>query len=388
VRQAGEQAGEFASESGLAISSMVLRSARIQIGSLRTESIIGREEMKKLKICFLVAALGLVAKAGAQEKVPPLQLLRTISRPGVHRRWDHFGVDLDGHRLFLASEDEAVVDVFDLRTNRLIHTITGLKKPHNILVRPDIKRIFVIDGEASEVKIFQYDSYQLIGRTQLTIDADPIAYDPSTKYLYVVNGGREAHTPYCLISVVDTESSAKLLEIKLNTNRLESMALEKLGSRLFVNMTGNNEIGVIDLQKHAVVQRWPIAAGEENSPMQFDEANHRLFVATRKPPKLVVVSTDTGKEIASLPVGVLVDDLAYDAANHRLYVPSGEGFITIVEQRSADDYRVIENLATAPGAKTARLVPELNRYFVAVPSTSILFRGEHEAKVLVFEVNR
>jgi DNA-binding beta-propeller fold protein YncE len=340
--------------------------------------------MRKMEVAFLLVLVGLVTKSPAQEKAP-LRLLETISRPGVQRKWDHFGVDIKGHRLFLASGDDPVVEVFDLRTNKLIHTISGLKEPHNILVRPDINKIFVVDGEASEVKIFRYDSYKLIGHIPLTIDADPIAYDSETKYLYVVNGGREAHTPYCLISIVHTTSGDKLADMKLDTNRLESMALEKKGPRLFVNMTGNNEIGVIDRRKRALIQTWPVTAGKENVPMAFDEARHRLFVATRTPSRLVVFDTDSGKEVTSVPAANHADDLAYDAAHQRLYVPCGEGFVTVIQQRGANDYQVIGNIPTMPGAKNAILVPELNRYYVNVPSTSFLTKGQQEARVLVFE---
>jgi hypothetical protein len=126
----------------------------------------------------------------------------------------------------------------------------------------------------------------LIGQTALTIDADPIVYDPASKFLYVVNGGREAHTPTCLVSIVDTTTGKKIADMKLDTNRLESMAMEKSGPRLFVNMTGINSIGVVDREKRAVVQTWPITAGKDNVPLQYDEATHRLFLATRKPPSL------------------------------------------------------------------------------------------------------
>src|ERR1700682_454510 len=101
------------------------------------------------------------------------------------------------------------------------------------------------------------------------------------------------------------------------------MALEKSGPRLFVNMTGANKIGVVDRQKRTVVDTWPVTAAVENVPMQYDESTHRLFVATRKPSKLVVVNTDTGKEVTSLPTADSVDDLAYDAVLHRLYVAGG-----------------------------------------------------------------
>jgi hypothetical protein len=139
----------------------------------------------------------------------------------------------------------------------------------------------------------------------------------------------------------------------------------------------------VDREKRAVVQTWPLTAGQENVPMQYDEATHRLFVVTRKPSKLIVVNTDTGKEVTSLAVADYVDDLSYDAAHHRLYAPAGggDGAISVVEQQGANDYRVIATVPTKPGAKTARLVPELNRYYVGVPG-----KGSQEPQILVFEV--
>jgi DNA-binding beta-propeller fold protein YncE len=337
--------------------------------------------MKKL-LFILMLALACTLEAQAQEKAP-LRLVQTITVPGVVRKWDHFGVDLKGNRLFVSSEEDPAVEVFDLRTNQHLQSLTDFKEPHNVLPFPEMKKIFVVDGGASEVKILDYDSYKLIGRTELTIDADPVVYDPASKYLYVVNGGRAAHTPTCLISIVDTTTGKKLADMKLETNRLESMAIEKSGPRLFVNMTGINSIGVVDREKRAVVQTWPVTAGKDNVPLLYDEATHRLFLATRKPSKLVVVNADNGKEVTSLDVADYVDDLAFDAAHHRLYVPGGggDGAVSVVEQRGADNYRVIATVPTKPGAKTARLVPELNKYFVGVPS-----KDGQPAQILVFDV--
>jgi DNA-binding beta-propeller fold protein YncE len=328
-----------------------------------------------------VLALACALQSPAQEKAP-LRLVQTITVPGT-RHWDHFGVDLKGNRLFAASEEEPAVEVFDLRTNKHLQSLTEFKEPHNVLPFPELKKIFVVDGEASEVKILDYDSYKLIGRTELTIDADPVVYDPASKYLYVVNGGRAAHTPTCLISIVDTTTGKKLADMKLDTNRLESMVIEKSGPRLFVNMTGINSIGVVDREKRVVVQMFPITAGKDNVPLQYDEATHRLFLATRKPSKLVVVNADSGKEVASLDVADYVDDLAYDAARHRIYLPGGggNGAVSVVEQRGADDYQVVATIPTKPGAKTARLVPELNKYYVGVPA-----KDNQPAQILVFDV--
>ena len=341
--------------------------------------------MKKIRFVLpLALALAWTVPSPAQEKAP-LTLVKTIDVAG-NRKWDHFGPDVKGNRLFVASEEEPAVEVFDLKTNEHLKSLTDFKEPHNVLPFPELKKIYVVDGEASELKILDYDSYKLIGQVGLTIDADPVVYDPASKYLYVVNGGREAKTPTCNISVVDTVSGKKLADMALPTNRLESMAIEKSGSRLFVNMTGINSIGVVDREKRAVVQTWPVTAAKENVPLQYDEATHRLFLATRKPSKLVVLNADNGKEVASLDVADYVDDLAWDAAHHRIYLPggggqSGPGAITVVAQRSADKYEIVATVPTKPGAKTARYVPEVNRYYVGVPA-----RQGQSAQILVYDV--
>jgi hypothetical protein len=97
----------------------------------------------------------------------------------------------------------------------------------------------------------------------------------------------------------------------------------------------------------------------------------------------VVVNADNGKEVTSLDVADYVDDLAYDAAHHRLYVPGGggSGAVSVVEQRGADNYQVIATVPTKPGAKTARFVPELNKYYVGVPA-----KDAQPAQILVFDV--
>jgi DNA-binding beta-propeller fold protein YncE len=336
--------------------------------------------MNKILFSMLVALTLAVPSFGQQNA--PLKLVKTIDVPGA-RHWDHFGVDLKGNRLFVTSEEEPAVEVFDLKTYEHLKTLSDFKEPHNVLPFPELKQIYVVDGEASEIKILDYDSYKLIGHIPLTIDADPVVYDAASKYLYVVNGGREAKTPTCLISVVDTASGKKLADMKLESNRLESMAIEKSGQRLFVNMTGINAIGVVDREKRAVVQTWPVTAAKDNVPLQYDETAHRLFLATRKPSKLVVVNADNGKEVASLDVADYVDDLAYDAAHHRLYIPGGggTGAITVVAQKGADQYEVIATIPTKLGAKTARFAPELNKYYVGVPA-----KGAQSAQILVYDV--
>jgi DNA-binding beta-propeller fold protein YncE len=330
-------------------------------------------------IVTLLLLLGVTAKA---QEGAPLKLAHTIPLPGLKDGdFDHFAPDVDGHRLFLTGEENDKVLVFDTSTNKLIHTIEESKAPHAILYRGDLKKLFVVEGDASAVKVYDGDSYKQVSEIKVSIDADSIAYDPATQYLYVVNGGREAHTPYSLISVIDTNTSKKLRDIKINSNHVEAIVLEKSGPRMFMNITGNNAVGVMDRNKSALTATWPLPPGDKlNVAMALDEADHRLFVVTRNPGKLIVLDSDAGKVVTSVDAVGMVDDMAYDAKQKRIYV-AGDQFVDVFYQKDADHY---DRLGRIPGsfrAKTGILVPELNRYYLAVPH-----HENQEAEVRVYEV--
>jgi DNA-binding beta-propeller fold protein YncE len=327
----------------------------------------------------LLLSLGITVKAGDGS---PLKLVTTIPLPGLKDGdFDHFAPDVDGHRLFLTGEENDKVQVLDTTTNQLIHTMDDVKAPHAILFRKELKKLFVVEGDASAVKIYDSESFKPLGEVKVAVDADSIAYDPATSYLYVVNGGREAHTPYSLISVIDTNNAKKLRDIKIASNHVEALVLEKSGPRMFMNITGKNAVGVMNRDKSTLTATWALPPGDKlNVAMAFDEANHRLFVVTRNPGKLVVLNSDNGKVIADIPAVGMVDDAAYDAQHQRVYV-AGDQFIDVFEQKDPDHYSLLARIPGSFRAKTGILVPELNRYYLAVPH----HEGK-EAEVRVYEI--
>jgi hypothetical protein len=142
--------------------------------------------------------------------------------------------------------------------------------------------------------------------------------------------------------------------------------LEKAGPRLFVVIRGTNAVAVFDRGKRTLLANWSVAEeGKKPTAIAFDENGHRLFVGTRDPGKLVVLNSDTGKVVSSLPGAAMVDDMAYDTRK-RIYF-AGSMFIDVFEQRDADHYDQVGHIPTSFRAKTAILVPELNRYYLAVP---------------------
>jgi DNA-binding beta-propeller fold protein YncE len=338
--------------------------------------------VSKLKATTLIAVLLILIGGVWSQNKAPLELKQTIPVPGLTKEgdFDHLAIDVQGNRLFLMGEDNSVVEIIDLGAGKLVHTISDVKAPHSMVYRGDLKKLFVVDGGAAEIKIYDSDSYKPAGNIKLRDDADSMTYDPSTKYMYVVNGGEGAHMTYSFVSVVDTTAGKNLADIKIDSNAVEALALEKSGPRLFVNMTGKDAVAVVDREKHMVINTWPTGqVAKHLIAMTYDEGDHRLFVTTRTPGKLIVLDTDSGKVVTSLPCVSDNDDMAYDSASKRIYI-SGSGFVDVYQQKDADHYDQIAHLATAFKARTSILVPELKKYYLAVPH-----RGTTEAAVRVYD---
>src|SRR6266571_2146217 len=321
--------------------------------------------MKKLLLVPLVMFIALGIKVQGEETAP-LKLVQTITLPAaVKGHFDHFEVDLKGNRLFATPEGYKSVLVFDLKTGKLIHTIGGIGKSHAVLYREDLNRIYVTDGEVGDLKIFDGKTYRLLSSVKLLEDADSIGYDPATKYLYIDNGGGDVHQTYSMISVIDTTAEKKLADLKIDGETLEAMSLEKSTPRMYVNNRAKNQVSVVDREKRELVASWHVTLCKNKVAMALDEASDRLFVACRTS-QISVLDTLTGKEVTSFPITKGVDDITYDAATKRVYAAC-DGAVDIYEQSGPDSYKLLANIPTGPMGRTARLVPELKRYFVAVP---------------------
>src|SRR6267143_735579 len=338
------------------------------------------EKMKKRSL-VLVATLMVFGIQARCQVAAPIKLIQTLELPAeVKGNFDHFGIDLKGGRLFATPEGYHAVVVFDLKTGKLVHKMDGIGKPHAVLYREDLNRIYVTDGDAGDLKIFDGTMYKLASSVKLLEDADSIGYDPATKYLYIDNGGGDVHQTYSMLSVVDTTAGKKITDIKIYGDTLEAMALEKGSSRMYVNNKAKSQVDVIDREKRELIASWPVTKGKVNVAMALDEAKHRLFIACRGGQR-VVMDTQTGKEIVALPITKGADDLTYDPGSKRIYAAC-DGDADVYEQSDPDNYKLLAKVPTGPVGRTALLVPDLKRYFVAVPQ-----HGTTSAEVLVFEVH-
>ena len=340
--------------------------------------------MSKCKTLIAAILIALAGGAGAQDTAP-LKLLRRVPMPQVAikgsgpRNFDALTADGGANRLFVAAQWHGSVEVYDLKKAKLIHSIVGIGRPLDILYLADVDRIFVTDGtgtptlgvgESGAVRIYDGKTYEEIRKVDLLADADSIAYDPATKLLYVKNGGEDAKVDYSLITILKTNGD-KVGEIKVDSDTIGDLVFERGSSKLFVPETDKKRkkktIRVFDRTSHEQLASWPDPHSTHDGVMDLDERNHRLFAG--EPEGLVTVfDSDSGREVTTLPIGTGMDGLEYDEDSKRLYITCGDdGQIYVYEQKDPDHYALLGKIPSGPKARSGTLVPEIHRFFTAVP---------------------
>jgi len=307
----------------------------------------------------------------------PLVMTGAIPLPNVQGRIDHLGLDNKGH-LFVSALGNNSEEVIDLGAGRVVHTISGITKPQGVVYSPDSNKLFVGSDEG---KLYIYDgaSFDLITSIDFGDDVDNLRYDAASKRVYVGYGDEKAGA----IAVVDATTNKRSDEdFKLGAHP-ESFQLESSGPNIYVNLPDLKQIAVINRNTHAT-SRWPLTL-ESNFPMALDELDHRLFVVTSAPPRLAVLNTNSGHVVAVLPCAQGSDDAYYDAVRRRIYVPGGEGYVSVFQQKDGDHYGLIANVPSALGARTAGYFGKgrkgFDRFYVAVPA-----RADRVAEVLIYTV--
>jgi DNA-binding beta-propeller fold protein YncE len=328
----------------------------------------------KRKLSVVLVSTFIAAGLIAADPAAPLKLAARYKMPDtVTGRFDHLGADVRGNRLFLAAETAHEVLVFNLRTGEYLRAIPDIQIPHAIFVREDLSRIFVTDGGAGDVKIFDGRDYKLIGTVKLKLDSDSIGYDPATHYLYVDNGGGDAHESFSMLSVIDTTHDTKVADIQIDGDTLEAMALDKSSPLMYVNNPARNSIDVVNRDTRKVETTWPVTTCKRNVAMALDDAAHRLFTACRSG-AIDVLDAQSGKELQSLPIPQGVDDLIFDPETKRLYAAcrNDSGVVAVYQEADADHYSSLGTIASGPGSKNEVLVAPLRKLFVTIPPSQTL----------------
>ena len=264
---------------------------------------------------------------------------------------------INGTRLYAGYTSEGVVGVVDTATNQAAATVDGLTRVHGIAIVADRNLGFASSSGDNVVGVFDLNTNRLLQKIPAGDDPDAIIYDEQARLVYVGNHNGKTGM------LIDPATQKAVATIPLGGEPEYPQADPGTGL-IYQNLEDTSELVVIDPMKQAVVKRYKLDPGVGPTGLALDAAHHRLFSSTGNR-KLIVMDTEAGAIVAALPIGAGVDGAGYDPVLKRVYTANGVGSMTVIQQDSADQYRVLENAPTHFGGHSLVVDPATHRVFVA-----------------------
>ena len=302
---------------------------------------------------ILLAVGFLFAWLNAAAAQPDYQFLTEIPIGG-EGGWDILNIDSPAHRLYLSHATKVVV--VDIEKNTLAGEITDTPGVHAFLPVPELKRGFSSNGRENKSSVVDLTTLRTIEKVDTGESPDAIVYEPKRGEVYIFNHRGNS------VTVIEAKSAKVVVTIALGGSP-EFAAADTGADRVYCNLEDKGEVVVIDTTKHEVAARWPLAPGEEPTGIALDAAHHRLFAACNNK-MLVMLNTDTGNVVATVPIGSGTDGCAFDEKTQLAFVSCGEGVTTIAKEETPNKLEVVQTLRTAPRARTIALDPQTHRIYL------------------------
>jgi DNA-binding beta-propeller fold protein YncE len=144
--------------------------------------------------------------------------------------------------------------------------------------------------------------------------------------------------------------------------RIDHMAVDPQGKRLFIAALGNNTVEVIDLAAGKRVRT--LHGFHEPQGIAFAPGPRRLFIANGQTGQCAVYDAASYREQATVPFGSDADNVRCDAKANRVYVGYGAGAIGILD---AATLKRVGSIRVPGHPESFQLERAGSRVFVNVP---------------------
>jgi DNA-binding beta-propeller fold protein YncE len=303
----------------------------------------GNQNAVKCCASLFAVALSIVAPPAAQAGSSGYQRTKTIALGG-EGRWDLLAFDSDTRRLFIARETR--VTVLDVDRQKVVGEVSETQGVHGIALAPELGRGFASNGRADSMTIFDLNTLKAIGTVGTGAGPDAIVYDPTSRLVVAMNGHGQSAT------VVEAASGAVKGTLELGGK--PEFAVADGRGRIFANLEDKSEELEIDPRALTIVHRWPLAPCSAPTGLAIDR-EHRRLLAGCSNHLMAVVDADSGRIVATPAIGDGVDANAFDRGTQLAFSSNGEGTLTVVREKTPDQFNVLEEVRTQRGARTMAL---------------------------------
>ena len=309
---------------------------------------------------ILCSALAILAAsssfAHAAETAAPAasyKIVRTI-RLGAGERWDYATFDPVGQRVYVSHGDHVtVVDAEKYAVIGDIGTFPG--GAHGIATANADGIGYTDDGRAGVAAAFDLKSLKVIKQIPAAPDADGMLFDKASGHVFVIDGDSG------VITVIDPRQNASVAAITVGAG-LEAAVADGKGL-LFVDGADKHDIIKIDTRTNAVLAHFAMPGCERPHGIALDAATHRVFASCANK-VMIAVNTDTGENIATLPIGMFSDGAAFDPIHKHVLSSNGDGTLSVIDEVDANHFKTLPDVTTARGARTMTIDPVTGRLFL------------------------
>jgi YVTN family beta-propeller protein len=266
--------------------------------------------------------------------------------------WDYVTIDSDTRRVYVSHATRVVV--VDVESKKIVGEISDTPGVHGIALAPSLNRGYTSNGRSNNVTVFDLKTLKSLGQIQTGQNPDAILYDALSSHVFTFNGRSKDAT------VIQAETGKVTATLPLGGK--PEFAVSDGKGRAYVNIEDTHEVAEIDTVKLRVTKRYVLTGCEEPSGLAMDIAQRRLFSVCAN--KVMVVSEpDSGKVIASLPIGQGTDGAGFDASKRLAFSSNGDGTLTVVQEASGQ-YEVIGNVQTQRGARTMTVDAKTHKIYL------------------------
>ena len=287
-------------------------------------------------------------------------LVKTVPL-GAPEEWDYLAFSPTTGRVFVAHGNRlTVVDAASGRVVGQVGPISG--GPHGIAFDPAAGVGITDDGRLGQAVIFSLKTLKVLKRVPIERGADAVTFDAHSGHAFVIDGDTGT------VAVIDPARGRRVAYIHLGGD-LE-FAVPGDNGKLYVNGVSHREIFRIDTATDRVDAKWPIPGCASPHGLAIDVETHRLF-ATCENERMVIVSSNTGRVVATVPIGRGTDAARFDAERSLAFSANGfDGTLSVIHEAGPDRFVPVATVSTALSARTMALDEQTGRIFVVAAHTT------------------
>lgn len=308
----------------------------------------------------------------------PAQTLKQVAKfdlPGPGgKRFDYLTIDEEDHYLLSAHLGAGQTYVIDLRTNKVIATVTDTPGAEGIEYVAEFKKFYTSNAGDNTIGVVDLKQMKAVKKLKTEAKPDGSTYAAQFHKLYVSDERGKAEA----IVDVTKDEIIKTLHFESETGMPQ---YDPVARKVYVNLQDQDVFAVIDPANDEVVGRFPVGRCKGNHGMALDPEHHRAFLACEGNDVMTVFDLDKHQAIAFLPLAGGPDVIKFDAGLGRIYVACYSGAISVFQEDDPDHYRKLEDFRVQHAVHSLAVDAKTHRVYAPEQEED----GKPVARMVVYE---